>query len=77
MRHIGLFLEELRAGATDGEFFRELMQTVDAAEEWGIDGIWLGEIHFLPSRSILSSPLVTAAAIAARTGACGIGTAVH
>ena len=77
MRHIGLFLEELRAGATDGDFFRELMQTVDAAEAWGLDGIWLGEIHFLPSRSILSSPLVTAAAIAARTRRMCIGTAVH
>ncbi len=29
MRHIGLFLEELRTGATDAEFFRELIQTVD------------------------------------------------
>ena len=57
MRHIGLFLEELRTGATDAEFFRELTQTVDAAEEWGLDGVWLGEIHFLPSRSVLSSPL--------------------
>ena len=62
MRHIGLFLEELREGATDAEFFRELLDTVDAAEAWGLDGIWLGEIHFLPSRSILSSPLMVAAA---------------
>jgi alkanesulfonate monooxygenase SsuD/methylene tetrahydromethanopterin reductase-like flavin-dependent oxidoreductase (luciferase family) len=77
MRHIGLFLEELREGATDGNFFHELMETVDAAEAWGIDGIWLGEIHFLPSRSILCSPLVTAAAIAARTRRMCIGTAVH
>ena len=77
MRHIGLFLEELRDGATDGEFFQELMQTVDAAEAWGLDGIWLGEIHFLPSRSILSSPLVVAAAVATRTTRMCIGTAVH
>jgi alkanesulfonate monooxygenase SsuD/methylene tetrahydromethanopterin reductase-like flavin-dependent oxidoreductase (luciferase family) len=77
MRHIGLFLEELREGATDGEFFQELLQTADAAEAWGLDGIWLGEIHFLPSRSILSSPLVVASAIAARTKRMCIGTAVH
>jgi alkanesulfonate monooxygenase SsuD/methylene tetrahydromethanopterin reductase-like flavin-dependent oxidoreductase (luciferase family) len=77
MRHIGLFLEELRAGATEAEFFQELMQTVDAAEAWGLDGVWLGEIHFLPARSILSSPLVTAAAIAARTRRMCVGTAVH
>ena len=77
MRHIGLFLEELREGASDGEFFQELLQTADAAEAWGLDGIWLGEIHFLPSRSILSSPLVVASAIAARTKRMCIGTAVH
>jgi alkanesulfonate monooxygenase SsuD/methylene tetrahydromethanopterin reductase-like flavin-dependent oxidoreductase (luciferase family) len=77
MRHIGLFLEELREGATDGEFFQELMQTVDAAEAWGLDGIWLGEIHFLPTRSILSSPLVVASSIATRTKRMCIGTAVH
>jgi alkanesulfonate monooxygenase SsuD/methylene tetrahydromethanopterin reductase-like flavin-dependent oxidoreductase (luciferase family) len=77
MRHIGLFLEELREGATDGAFFQELLETVDAAEAWGLDGIWLGEIHFLPSRSILSSPLVVAAALAARTRRLCIGTAVH
>ena len=77
MRHIGLFLEELREGATDGEFFHELLETVDAAEAWGLDGIWLGEIHFLPTRSILSSPLVVASAIATRTKRMCIGTAVH
>ena len=77
MRHIGLFLEELRDGATDADFFQEFMQTVDAAEAWGIDGVWLGEIHFLPSRSILCSPLVVAGAVAARTRRMCIGTAVH
>jgi alkanesulfonate monooxygenase SsuD/methylene tetrahydromethanopterin reductase-like flavin-dependent oxidoreductase (luciferase family) len=77
MRHIGLFLEELRTGATDAEFFRELIQTADAVEEWGLDGVWLGEIHFLPSRSVLSSPLVTAAALVTRTRRICVGTAVH
>ena len=77
MRHVGLFLEELRLGATDAEFFQELLETVDAAEAWGLDGIWLGEIHFLPARSLLSSPLVVAAALAARTRRMCIGTAVH
>ena len=77
MRHVGLFLEELREGADDSAFFQELMETVDAAEAWGLDGIWLGEIHFLPARSILTSPLVVGAAIAARTRRMCIGTAVH
>jgi alkanesulfonate monooxygenase SsuD/methylene tetrahydromethanopterin reductase-like flavin-dependent oxidoreductase (luciferase family) len=77
MRHVGLFLEELREGATDTDFFQELMQTVDAAEAGGLDGVWLGEIHFLPTRSILCSPLTVAAAIASRTRRMCIGTAVH
>src|ERR1041384_3569729 len=77
MRHIGLFLEELRDGATDADFFRELMDTVDAAEAGGLDGVWLGEIHFLPTRSILCSPLTIAAAIATRTRRMCVCTAVH
>jgi alkanesulfonate monooxygenase SsuD/methylene tetrahydromethanopterin reductase-like flavin-dependent oxidoreductase (luciferase family) len=77
MRHVGLFLEELRPGATDAEFFRETLEIVDSAERLGLDGIWLGEIHFLPTRSVLSSPLVVASAIAARTKRVCIGTAVH
>ena len=77
MRHLGLFLEELREGATDAEFFRETLEVVDMAEAMGIDGVWLGEIHFLPSRSILSAPLILATALATRTRRLCIGTAVH
>jgi alkanesulfonate monooxygenase SsuD/methylene tetrahydromethanopterin reductase-like flavin-dependent oxidoreductase (luciferase family) len=77
MRHVGLFLEELREGANERDFFRELTDTVDASEAWGLDGIWLGEIHFLPSRSILSSPLITAATLMPRTKRMCFGTAVH
>ena len=77
VNHIGLFLEELRDGATQAEFFRETFEIVDTAETLGIDGIWLGEIHFLPSRSILSAPLLMATAIASRTRRVCIGTAVH
>ena len=75
--HLGLFLEELREGASHPAFFRELIDTVDAAEAWGLDGVWLGEIHYLPSRSILTSPLVVASAIASRTRHLTVGTAVH
>lgn len=77
MRHVGLFLEELRTGATDAEFFHETLEIVDAAEAGGLDGIWLGEIHFLPVRSVLSAPLVLATAIASRTRRMCVGTAVH
>ena len=50
---------------------------VDAAEAWGLDSTWLSEFHFTPDRSVLSSPIVTAGAIAARTARMRIGIAVY
>jgi len=43
------------------------MAQVDAAERFGLDAMWLAELHFTPKRSVLSSPLGVACAIAART----------
>ena len=45
------------------------MAQVDAAERYGLDAMWLAEIHFAPERTHLSAPLPIAAAIAARTAA--------
>ena len=39
--------------------------------------MWLAELHFAPERSVLASPLILAAAIAARTKRMKIGTAVQ
>jgi alkanesulfonate monooxygenase SsuD/methylene tetrahydromethanopterin reductase-like flavin-dependent oxidoreductase (luciferase family) len=50
---------------------------VDAAEAWGLDAMWLAELHFVPYRSVLASPLILAAAIAQRTRRMKIGTAVQ
>ncbi len=75
--HVGIFIEEMRQGATHADAFQEGFQLVDQAEAWGLDGVWLGELHCLPARSVLSAPLVVAAAIAARTRRLRIGTAVH
>lgn len=57
--------------------FREGFALVDAAESWGLDSAWLSEFHFSPDRSVLSSPIVTASAMAARTRRMRIGTAVY
>jgi alkanesulfonate monooxygenase SsuD/methylene tetrahydromethanopterin reductase-like flavin-dependent oxidoreductase (luciferase family) len=73
----GIFMEEMRTGLAHGEAFHEAFSQVDAAEAWGVHGIWLGEIHFNPIRSVISSPLVMASAIAARTRRLRVGTAVH
>jgi alkanesulfonate monooxygenase SsuD/methylene tetrahydromethanopterin reductase-like flavin-dependent oxidoreductase (luciferase family) len=64
-------------GRSDTEAFQEAFAIVDAAEEWGLDVIWLAELHFDPTRSILSAPLCIASAIAARTRRIGIGIGVQ
>ena len=64
-------------GRPDREAFEEAFDIVDGAERWGLDVMWLAELHFDPPRSILSSPLVIAAAIAARTKRMKIGVAVQ
>ena len=66
-----------RNGGSAQAAFREGFDLVDAAEIWGLDSAWLSEFHFTPDRSVLSSPIVTAGAIAARTKRMRIGIAVY
>jgi alkanesulfonate monooxygenase SsuD/methylene tetrahydromethanopterin reductase-like flavin-dependent oxidoreductase (luciferase family) len=74
----GMFHEFQRvAGTTDEEAFATSFEQVDAAERWGLDAMWLAEIHVAPERSVLSAPLTLASAIAARTKRMKIGTAVQ
>lgn len=44
---------------------------------WGLDGVWLGEIHFNPARSVQSAPIALASFIAASTRRVRVGTAVQ
>ena len=54
------------------EAFQEGFALVEAADQWGLDGVWLGEMHFNPARSVLGAPIVVASSIATRThNACG------
>jgi alkanesulfonate monooxygenase SsuD/methylene tetrahydromethanopterin reductase-like flavin-dependent oxidoreductase (luciferase family) len=74
----GIFHEfSRRPGQTDAEAFAQSFAQVDAAERWGLDVVWLAELHFLPERSVVSAPLVVASAIAARTRRLRIGIAVQ
>jgi alkanesulfonate monooxygenase SsuD/methylene tetrahydromethanopterin reductase-like flavin-dependent oxidoreductase (luciferase family) len=43
----------------------------------GLDGVWLAELHFNPTRSVLSSPIVVATSIATRTKRLRVGMAVY
>src|SRR5260370_21044936 len=63
----GMFHEfQCPKGRTEAEAFEESFAQVDAAERWGLDAMWLAELHTAPTRSVLSSALKIASAIAAR-----------
>src|SRR5262245_66291997 len=73
---IGLFVEfPCREGMSEQEAFAECFTLVDEAEVSGVASVWLAEYHFAPI-SVLSSPLMVASAIAARTRRIRIGLAV-
>jgi alkanesulfonate monooxygenase SsuD/methylene tetrahydromethanopterin reductase-like flavin-dependent oxidoreductase (luciferase family) len=74
----GLFHEFQKSPETsEAEAFAQSFELVDAAERWGLDAMWLAELHFEPRRSVLSAPMILAAAIAQRTRRMKIGTAVQ
>ena len=75
---LGLFFEfYLRPEATHGEAFEEAFSQIEMADRLGLDSIWLAEHHFSPGRSVLSSPLMIANAVANRTRNVRVGTAVE
>src|SRR5579872_5591729 len=74
----GMFHEFQRpAGITEEDAFTTSFEQIDAAERWGLDAMWLAEIHVAPERSVCSAPLTLASAIAARTKRMKIGTGVQ
>ena len=74
----GIFQEFPRYPAqSDAEAFAQSFAQAGAAERFGLDAVWLAELHFAPERSVASAPLVLASAIAARTRRLKIGIAVQ
>jgi alkanesulfonate monooxygenase SsuD/methylene tetrahydromethanopterin reductase-like flavin-dependent oxidoreductase (luciferase family) len=65
------------AQQSDTDAFAQGLAQVQDAERWGLDAIWLAEIHQQANRSVMSVPMIVASAIAARTSRIGIGTAVQ
>jgi alkanesulfonate monooxygenase SsuD/methylene tetrahydromethanopterin reductase-like flavin-dependent oxidoreductase (luciferase family) len=65
------------AQQSDTDAFAQGLAQVQDAESWGLDAIWLAEIHQQANRSVMSVPMTVASAIAARTSRIGIGTAVQ
>jgi alkanesulfonate monooxygenase SsuD/methylene tetrahydromethanopterin reductase-like flavin-dependent oxidoreductase (luciferase family) len=64
-------------GRGQAECFAAGFDIVDASEEYGLDVMWLAELHFDKRRALAASPLVLGTAIAARTERIRIGTSVQ
>src|SRR5262245_22059448 len=75
--HVGIFIEEMRYGASQASAFRDAFEVAQRAEAWGVECVWLGEIHFTPTRSVISASLQVASSIATRTRRLRVGTAVQ
>lgn len=65
------------AGQSDADAFAMGLDQVVAAEDWGLDAVWLAEIHQQAARSVLTAPLTVLAAVAARTTRLKLGTGVQ
>src|ERR1700733_8999137 len=61
----------------DADAFAQALDQVSDAERWGLDAIWLAEIHQQAARSVMTAPLAVGGAVAARTSRIKIGTAVQ
>ena len=76
--HFGTFMEfGTRPGVSHAEAFREGFDHARLCEDVGLDSVWLSEFHFMPDRSVLSSPIVVAGALAQCTKRVRIGMAVY
>ena len=74
----GIFHEFPSLGAgRDSEAIGHGFELIDDAERWGLDALWLAELHFDPDRSVAAAPLCLAAAAAARTARLRIGIGVQ
>ncbi|HTZ36798.1 MAG TPA: LLM class flavin-dependent oxidoreductase [Stellaceae bacterium] len=64
-------------GAGEAAAFDRALDEVAAADRWGLDAVWLAELHGAPERSVLSAPMMVASAVAAATERVRIGIAVQ
>jgi len=64
------------SGFTEHQRLRDIIAQIELGDEIGFDTVWLGELHFGGSFSILSDPLMVLAAAAQHTRRIRLGTAV-
>ena len=63
-------------GQDPAQRYRDTLDQIAAGDDLGFDVAWLAEMHFAPQFSIMPSPLVVGAAVAARTQRIRIGIGV-
>ena len=56
--------------------YHETLAQIEHGDRLGFDTAWLAELHFFPEFSVMSSPLIVAAAAAQRTQRIRLGMAV-
>jgi alkanesulfonate monooxygenase SsuD/methylene tetrahydromethanopterin reductase-like flavin-dependent oxidoreductase (luciferase family) len=64
------------SGFSEQQRYRDIMAQIELGDELGFDTVWLGELHFSRTFSILADPLMVLAAAAQRTNRIRLGTAV-
>src|SRR5436305_14802506 len=64
------------SGFSEQQRYRDIMAQIELGDEVGFDTVWLGELHFSRTFSILADPLMVLAAAAQRTSRIRLGTAV-
>jgi alkanesulfonate monooxygenase SsuD/methylene tetrahydromethanopterin reductase-like flavin-dependent oxidoreductase (luciferase family) len=64
-------------GQSDADAFAQGLEQVVAAESWGLDTVWLAEIHQQAARSVMSAPLTVLSALATATTRLRLGTGVQ
>jgi alkanesulfonate monooxygenase SsuD/methylene tetrahydromethanopterin reductase-like flavin-dependent oxidoreductase (luciferase family) len=76
--HCGLFTElQCPEGRQESQLYDELLEQIVQAETLGYHAMWMAELHFHRRFSILSAPLLIAAAAAQRTQRLRLGIAVN
>ncbi len=65
----------IELGRSIGEFYAELLEQAEAAEEWGFDSFWVAEHHFHEYGGVPRPPVLLAAA-AQRTRRIRLGSGV-
>lgn len=61
---------------SERERYRDTLAQIEHGDRLGFDTAWLAELHFVPEFSVMSAPLIVAAAAAQRTQRIRLGMAV-